>query len=210
MLNVYLVHGAWCDSSHVAPLAHRLSHFGFRVRGLSLPGHGPEEDPSYRRISDYVDSVSRALTGPTILVGHSMGGLIAQHVAKQNPLVSRLVLLASAPPPGILYRGTIWTRVWRCWRSFASSRAFCLNEADVRDLLLAPRVRERVPFRSESGGAVREMVLAQFAPVSAMVVPCPVLVIGGTEDQIITTSVTARCGHHRPLECSVPRVSARC
>src|ERR1041385_8127385 len=70
-----------------------------------LPGHGdsPAERPlGPRAIHDYTDAVARvatALENP-VVIGHSMGGLIAQLLATRD-LTRALVLMAPAPPRGI-------------------------------------------------------------------------------------------------------------
>jgi len=75
-------HGAWCWQ-RFAPL---LTERGHRVVTPNLPGSG--DDPaslehaglrSYAtRIASHIDEIS----GPVILVGHSMGGIVASQVAE--------------------------------------------------------------------------------------------------------------------------------
>src|SRR5207237_2086971 len=70
-----------------------------------LRGHGdslPESDLGKVSIQDYAEdvaNVARALGNP-IIIGHSMGGLIAQVVATHD-CARGIALLASAPPRGI-------------------------------------------------------------------------------------------------------------
>ena len=73
---------------------------------VTLPGHHtPGSDRRlWHRLGDYVDEVVGQLRflGPdTVVVGHSMGGLITQRALEQAP--ARLaILLASVPPLGVL------------------------------------------------------------------------------------------------------------
>jgi alpha-beta hydrolase superfamily lysophospholipase len=48
------------------------------------------------RLSAMIDKVRAAMTGPTVLVGSSLGGLTAARVAERDSRVTRLVLLAPA------------------------------------------------------------------------------------------------------------------
>jgi pimeloyl-ACP methyl ester carboxylesterase len=65
--------------------------------GRSPPGQAPPTIKSYRRlVARFIDEITG---GPAVLVGNSMGGLIALAVAaKRRKLVSRLVLVSPALP----------------------------------------------------------------------------------------------------------------
>ena len=74
---------------------------------MDLRGHGESEAVNpmrWNRIADYVDDVSYAIEtigDKPILVGHSMGGFICQHINNRNAPVSGIALIASAPQNGI-------------------------------------------------------------------------------------------------------------
>ena len=101
-----LVHGAWlgawCWQEHFAPA---FAAAGYAVYALSLRGHGGSEGHErlrWLRIADYVADVATvAATLPVapILVGHSMGGLVAQKYLERHPAPAA-VLLASVPTAG--------------------------------------------------------------------------------------------------------------
>lgn len=74
----------------------------FRIYALDQRGHG-ESDRDFDRFSvddfvrDAVDFIEHTIERPVTLVGHCMGGLVAQHLAATNPdLVDRLVLIGTA------------------------------------------------------------------------------------------------------------------
>ncbi|HPQ71779.1 MAG TPA: alpha/beta hydrolase [bacterium] len=67
---------------------------------LDLPGHGDSEPPGRQSVEEYAAIVSEFLTanrlGPVDIIGHSMGGLIAQATALAQPrLVRKLCLVAT-------------------------------------------------------------------------------------------------------------------
>jgi len=108
---VMLIHGMWCTAGVMSELREALERAGYRVEAPSLPLHmdkaGYDGDLRARlartSLQDYVtfliDRINQ-LEAPPILVGHSMGGLLAQLLAVRVPC-EKLVLLSSAAPGGI-------------------------------------------------------------------------------------------------------------
>jgi pimeloyl-ACP methyl ester carboxylesterase len=89
--NVILVHGAWADGSSWAKVIPILREKNLQVRAVQLPLTSKDAD---------VATVKRALAlveGPTILVGHSYGGVIITE-AGNDPKVSGLVYIAAFAP----------------------------------------------------------------------------------------------------------------
>ncbi len=90
--NIVLVHGAWADGSTWSKEIPILKNAGHRVIAVQLPLHS---------LADDVATVKRAveqLGGPTILVGHSYGGLVITNAAYNNPNVTGLVYIAAFAP----------------------------------------------------------------------------------------------------------------
>jgi pimeloyl-ACP methyl ester carboxylesterase len=96
---IILIHGA--ASSHLV-WARDLRHIeGYRVLAIDLPGHGRSEGVGFDRIEDYAKAVGSLLdvvnVRQCILLGHSMGGAIAQTLAHFQPeRVIGLILIATA------------------------------------------------------------------------------------------------------------------
>ena len=95
-------HGAWCWERFVPWLEAR----GYRVVAPDLRKHGAKTDRAglrWTRIGEYVEDVSGVLDGLSgpVVVGHSMGGLIAQKVLERRGAAG-LALLASVPTGGVL------------------------------------------------------------------------------------------------------------
>lgn len=110
---VLLVHGLGEHAGRYEGLAHRLNTWGFAVRGYDQCGHGESGGargtlPSSRRLvddlTDLVDSTrGRMASGqPLIVLGHSLGGLVAAcFVALRLRRIEGLVLSSPALNPGL-------------------------------------------------------------------------------------------------------------
>lgn len=95
-------HGAWCWSDHFMPW---FAGHGFDCHAISLRDHGGSRrtgrDAEWR-LSDYVDDVRWAaeqIAEKPVLVGHSLGGSIAQKLAADDRFPG-MVLLAPSPIGG--------------------------------------------------------------------------------------------------------------
>jgi pimeloyl-ACP methyl ester carboxylesterase len=89
--NVILVHGAWANGSSWSKVIPLLLARGLRLTAVQLP---------LTSLKDDVATVKRALAledGPTVLVGHSYGGVVITE-AGNNPKVSALVYIAAFAP----------------------------------------------------------------------------------------------------------------
>ena len=88
---------------------------GYAAYALSFRGHGGSagaEDLHDFGAADYVDdalSLIRSFEDPPVVIGHSMGGYIAQKVVNRID-VSAYVLMASVPPTGLM--GPVVTMAW--------------------------------------------------------------------------------------------------
>src|SRR3712207_4595058 len=80
---------------------------GYAAYALSFRGHGRSEglgDLARHGLADYADDVrtaTRSIGRPPILVGHSMGGLVAQRCLGREQ-VAGLALMAPVPPEGVM------------------------------------------------------------------------------------------------------------
>lgn len=93
-------HGAWCWDEHFLPW---FAARGFTAHALSLRGHAGSEGHdaiASFTLDDYVDDVLGVLAtlgGDAVLIGHSLGGVVAQMCWQRSVEVSGLVLMASSP-----------------------------------------------------------------------------------------------------------------
>jgi pimeloyl-ACP methyl ester carboxylesterase len=91
-MNIILVHGAWADGSSWDKVISILNNAGYHVIAVQLPEHS---------LADDVATVKRAIElvgGPTVLVGHSYGGMVITNAAYNNPNVKSLVYVAAFAP----------------------------------------------------------------------------------------------------------------
>lgn len=113
---VLLVHGLGEHMGRYAALAERLNAWGFVVRGYDQFGHGeshgprgglPGADRLTVDLGDVVDDTRRRYRLhdtplPLIVLGHSMGGLVAADLVRQRPReVDALVLSSPAFDAGL-------------------------------------------------------------------------------------------------------------
>ena len=102
--NVVLIHGYTGNHRNWAFSVKPLLAAGFRTLSADNPGHGesaaPETFEAYEfgRVADMLYELAAALDfEPAVIVGHSMGGAIAEEYALRHPAAVRaLVLVGSA------------------------------------------------------------------------------------------------------------------
>lgn len=147
------------------------------------------------RIGEYVDDALElaAHLGQPAVLGHSMGGLLAQKVAEAG-LASAVVLLCSMPPRGIRIGGwQLAVRQLRHLRPMLLGRPLEAAPADLEYMtlhLLPPEERAALArrFGPESGTVARELSLGGLA-VDAGRVRCPMVTISTREDRFFPPRV---------------------
>ena len=112
---VLIVHGLGEHAWRYDPLAQRLNEWGFCVRAYDQRGHGesggargviPHEDALIDDLAEVLDDtrhhIAQPWSCPLILLGHSMGGLVAaSFVQRRMAPVDALVLSSPALQAGI-------------------------------------------------------------------------------------------------------------
>ena len=182
--------GAWQFEEWQLHMARRgYSSVAVDLRGQS--GISPAADGGAISLHDYVAAalrVARELGRPAV-IGHSMGGLVAQKLAEEDA-VSAVVLICSAPPRWIsVLSGSLLTRLLKYAPELLTSRPIVAGRADA-DALFLNRVplaeRDRIFERigPESGRAARELALGALA-VDASRVRCPMLSVGAGDDRFL-------------------------
>lgn len=93
-------HGAWCWHRVIPALA----ALGHHARAIDLPSHGDDTtDPAQVTLNSYAQAILNATQGPTLLVGHSMGGFPITAAAQLAPdrFTALIYLCAYLPVPGM-------------------------------------------------------------------------------------------------------------
>ncbi len=164
------------------------------------PGQPPDPGLAETSLKDYLADLAgelEALETPPVLLGHSMGGLLAQLLAAKG-LATAAILLTPAPPWGVLPSsedeiaaamglmtlGPIWEQ--------AITPVFEVAAETSLNGLTPERQREVfTQFVPESGRALYESLFWMFdlgraSYVNAVNVECPVLAVAGGRDRTIS------------------------
>ena len=98
---IVLIHGACSQPAHFDAWRAFFTAAGYACVAPALPGHAPSNRAVLRRqgFADYLDAMRAVVTGlgtRPIVIGHSMGGLIARMLAAEG-LCAAIVLVAPLP-----------------------------------------------------------------------------------------------------------------
>jgi esterase len=98
---ILVLHGLFGSKRNWQSIAHKLSE-DFRVFTLDLRNHGESKHTDAMRYDDMADDVFQFITDHSLeevsVVGHSMGGKVAMHLALEYPeRIKRLVIIDIAP-----------------------------------------------------------------------------------------------------------------
>jgi pimeloyl-ACP methyl ester carboxylesterase len=170
---------------------------GHRCVAIDLRGHGASAlagDLGKVSIYDYADDVDRVarLLGDPIIIGHSMGGLLAQLAAVRG-VAKGIVLLSPAPPRGIpVLSLKLAVHQAKYMPAILTSRVVVPGRSDLRLLVLnrVPESEQEVLLDllvPDSGRAALQMSVLG-VPVDRESVKVPVLVIAGDKDLFIPLS----------------------
>lgn len=205
---VLLAHGAFCGAWVWDRFAAPFRAAGHAVIAPDLPGHAadaPVDATLGLSMSDYAGALAAAaaaLPAPPVVIGHSLGGLVAAMAAMRAP-VAGLVLLAPSPPWGVggstmeeavsavsLYAlGPYWAQAVQ--PDYASFRRFAVDR-----LPSGERHALHARMRPESGRALFEALNWWLDPFMTTMVDeakigAPILAIAGGKD-VVHPAATVR------------------
>jgi pimeloyl-ACP methyl ester carboxylesterase len=98
-----MVHGAFCAGWAFDAFRQPFEAAGYRCLAPTLRGHGHGQSAVGASMADYAKDIAAQIAAeaePPVLIGHSLGGLVAQMAAARAP-VRALILLAPSAPWGI-------------------------------------------------------------------------------------------------------------
>jgi pimeloyl-ACP methyl ester carboxylesterase len=208
MSAVVMVHGAFCGGWAFERFRAPFEAAGHTVTCPHLRGHALSDAAGAVAgvsMADYAADIAQlcaALPEPPVLVGHSMGGLVAQLAARRAPLKA-LVLLSPSPPWGVAH-GTLEEAATAFGVQMLGPFAAGALEPDrglmrrySLDRMPRPEREAAVArLRAESAQAVRETLnwwLDPFMTTSLGpgALPVPSLVISGARD-VVHSPATGR------------------
>lgn len=191
---ILLVHGAFSCPAHLAPWSKYFTAAGYECRTPALPGHDPSNPLALRSLTleEYLAALVAlhgTLPAPPIVIGHSMGGLLAQRLASMAPCAA-LICVASAPPKALPaqlqalpYLLPLFPRIMAGLPIAPSGAAF--RYLALHDLPQGEQQSLAATLGSESGRAYRAMILG-LCRVRKDAIRCPILCVSGGEDRIIS------------------------
>jgi pimeloyl-ACP methyl ester carboxylesterase len=209
---IVMIHGMWGSGWYWENFKGFFESKGYRCVIPTLRFHDmdPNAVPDPRlgttSLLDYAEDLEkliRELQVRPILMGHSMGGLLAQILGSRG-LAKALVLLTPASPRGIIALKasvikSFWSGLttWGFWRkpfrqTFDEAVYSMLNQMPSESW---KSIHDQ--FVYESGRAAFEIGFWLFdskgaARVDESKVTCPVLIIAGEKDRIVPASITRK------------------
>lgn len=191
-----MVHGAFCGGWAFENFRTPFEAAGHRVLTPDLPGRDGKRGPSGLSMRDYAEAVAevcRACEIPPILIGHSLGGLVACLASSLAP-ISGLVLLAPSAPWGIsgssMEEGASAFGLFALgpyWLQAVQPDATIAQQFSLDRMPEAARKAAIARMTPESGRALFETLNWWLDPMMTTQVTAPsapVLVMGGGRDVI--------------------------
>lgn len=177
--NVVLVHGAFADGSGWRNVVDILEHDGFHVAVVQEPETSLDDD---------VAAVKRVIAlqdGPTVLVGHSYGGVIAT-IAGNDPKVASLVYVAAMAPDEGEVAGELLNKIPAASKAITPTADgyLYLNPANFRADFAADVPEKMTHFMSLSQVLVNSAAFGQKMSVPAWKIK-PSWAVVATEDRAI-------------------------
>jgi pimeloyl-ACP methyl ester carboxylesterase len=206
MPTIVMTHGAFCGGWAFETFRAPFEAAGWTVLAPDLPGHGEGESVAGLSMADYARALARLcqdLPESPVLLGHSMGGLVAQMAARRVRPRALVLLAPSAPwgvagssveeavtAVGVSLADPFWTGA-----PVAPDRAL-MRHASLDRVPRAQREAIVDRLRPESGRAVREVLNWWLDPfmttsVGAGGLPFPSLAIAGERD-VVHPAATVR------------------
>jgi pimeloyl-ACP methyl ester carboxylesterase len=193
---VLLLHGMMGGAWQFDGFQRALRAAGYSSLALDYRGHH-ESAGRLGGVREYVDDAAvacAALGEPPIVVGQSMGGLVAQLLAARMP-VRAAVLVCSLPPRGIRWRGVRDQRfALRHASAVLTGRALTPDRAELEDLILngfADESARDLYFVRQVPESSRAGVEIAYGLLDVPRLDCPVLSVTAGADRLVFPSVGA-------------------
>ena len=195
-----------------------LEAAGYRVHVPAMPGREPTDDAVLARTGidqafDVALAAYDAIGEPAVVIGHSMGGLLAQKIAAAR--TPRAVVTMASIPPGVLwFQLKPLPHLFRVLPKVLAGQPFLPSAKTMREVPLstlpAAEQDELVPrLVRDTGRMFREMSRGSASTrVAAAEVTCPMLCVSGGSDRNvapwISRRVAARYGAEHQVHPNAP------
>jgi pimeloyl-ACP methyl ester carboxylesterase len=209
-----MIHGAFSDASHLNGWRTMFENAGLECHVPTLPGHDPHDTAGLAGLTmeEYCAALRTEigkLRQLPILIGHSMGGLLAQQLASEG-LAHALVCVATVPPWPLVSRLRAMPHLAPYLPSIILGVPFRPSDATLTDVVLhdlPPEEQARITasLHAESGAAYRQMLFG-----TARLPNAPfrgsTLCLGGHLDRVVPPRTTTAIAELYGVE---PRFFAR-
>lgn len=190
--------GAWIWEPYFLPF---FAGNDYEAHAVSLRGHGHSDGSDELmtgRLRDFVADVEQVMATfpePPVLIGHSMGGVVVQHVMhRHSKTLPGAVLMASGPPHGLI--GSLWNMVFERPELLCQIMQLEMfgpvtgDQSWVRQALFSEHtpdavVRRYIPRLGRESFMVCWDLLGLDLPPSTRILDMPVLVLGAERDPFI-------------------------
>jgi pimeloyl-ACP methyl ester carboxylesterase len=198
-----LVHGVWSGAWCWQSWATHFCNLGWESLAIDLrrrSAQNPMGNLHNLSLSDCVKDlgeVIRSFSTPPVLLAMNLGALMALKVSEQTKPCALILVSPSAPGNLAAARSRPQRLLWLKYRLLILlSRPFRIDEKDFRAYFLRPLPenlqrslsRQTVP---ESNALAREFLLPR-AHLEVGSLSCPILVLGGSDDNITPAATTNR------------------
>ncbi|OHV89482.1 alpha/beta hydrolase [Mesorhizobium sp. ORS 3428] len=191
------VHGAFVDHNSFRPWLEFFAARGWRGVAAARRGRagiGPARAKGLS-VADYVDDtlkVIAALGDRPIVVGHSLGGLIAQQIAALGK-AEAIVLLCPAPAAKLPAQKVALSTYLPMMPRILAGQPILPSAKGCATIALNRMPKEACPILHaqlvpESGKVYRELIFGS-CKVDFSKISCPAMVIGGAEDRIVAPAL---------------------
>jgi pimeloyl-ACP methyl ester carboxylesterase len=195
-----LVHGAFSQAAHFEPWLAYFRESGYRATAISLPGHAPVDPGALARLTldDYVGAVAAAVRSfeqPPVVIGHSMGGILAMRIAAAERIAG-LVVIAAPAPGGLPARIGVFRLALPFIPRVLAGLPMVPRPEIVRALvthdLSAAESDEIIALGGMESGRVLRRLAIGGSGVKLAGIRCPMLCLGAGDDRFVPPSAASR------------------